>query len=381
MTGTSSSLGGRRVRRGRPRPTLSRGTCGARPHTTSLETQGLPARPRSMARRTRGDAPGSWHHVVNRGLAKRPLFEDRIDVRFFLSRLAREVRRGRIEIHAWCVLTTHFHLLVRSPIGELSEAMRRAENEHSRAFNRRHRRDGTLVRGRFLSKRVDSLTYRRTLVRYIDHNPVRAGLASHPGSYPWGSARQYTRGPRPNWLECSWVEAEVAGTGASDFSTGYLAHFGRVARGAVGVIDERTRRPRREASDDLDHLVHGAPSRIRSWMEKKARLADGTRPGLPVCDVRSVLRVIERNRSATGDWIVSPVGRTTNGWAVARAGMLKDLAGMSWVKMARVIESPEATCRLFHTWHGRLLIENEDYARRLAALGAAALRACFPRTR
>ncbi len=70
-----------------------------------------------MAQRARNDEPGSWHHVLNRGLAKRPLFEDRVDVRYFLSRLAREVRRGRLELHAWCVLTTHFHLLVRSPVG------------------------------------------------------------------------------------------------------------------------------------------------------------------------------------------------------------------------------------------------------------------------
>ena len=67
-----------------------------------------------MARRNRRDRPGSWHHVVNRGIAKRPLFEDKSDVRYFLSRLALEVRRGRLEIHAFCVLTTHFHLLVRT---------------------------------------------------------------------------------------------------------------------------------------------------------------------------------------------------------------------------------------------------------------------------
>ena len=70
-----------------------------------------------MARRNRCDTPGSWHHVVNRGIAKRPLFEDRDDIRYFLSRLAHEVRRGRIEVHAYCILTTHYHLLVRSPRG------------------------------------------------------------------------------------------------------------------------------------------------------------------------------------------------------------------------------------------------------------------------
>ena len=107
-----------------------------------------------MARRPRQDHPDSGHHVINRGLAKRPLFEDREDIRFFLSRLAHEVRRGRIEVHAWCVLTTHFRPLVRSQIGEVSEALRRSQNVYSRFLNRGHRRNGTLVRGRFFSKPV-----------------------------------------------------------------------------------------------------------------------------------------------------------------------------------------------------------------------------------
>ena len=71
---------------------------------------------------------------MNRGVAKRPLFENRGDARFFLARLARQIRLGRIEVHAYCLMTTHFHLLVRSPIGEMSEAMRRVQNEQLTAF-------------------------------------------------------------------------------------------------------------------------------------------------------------------------------------------------------------------------------------------------------
>jgi REP element-mobilizing transposase RayT len=80
--------------------------------------------------------PDTWHHVINRGIAKRPLFETRDDIRFFLERLARQNRLNRIEVHAYCMMTTHFHLLVRSPIGEPSKAMRRVQNEHTRRFNR-----------------------------------------------------------------------------------------------------------------------------------------------------------------------------------------------------------------------------------------------------
>jgi len=133
-----------------------------------------------MTRRPREDEPGSWHHVTNRALARRSFFETRADIRMFLSGIARAVRRGQIEVHAWCVLTTHFHLLVRSPKGELSAAMQRIQNQYVRYFNRRRQRDGSLVRGRFFSRHVDSFTYRRTLVRYIDANPVAAGLCRDP---------------------------------------------------------------------------------------------------------------------------------------------------------------------------------------------------------
>ena len=63
-------------------------------------------------------------------------------MRYFLSRVARAVRRGEIEVHSFCIMATHFHLLVRSPTGRLSEAMRRIQNEYVRYFNRKRRRDG-----------------------------------------------------------------------------------------------------------------------------------------------------------------------------------------------------------------------------------------------
>lgn len=68
---------------------------------------------------------------MNRGIARRSVFESRADVRYFLSRLARAVRRRELEVHAYCVMTTHYHLLVRSPLGRLSEGMRRIQNDSS----------------------------------------------------------------------------------------------------------------------------------------------------------------------------------------------------------------------------------------------------------
>jgi putative transposase len=107
-----------------------------------------------MSRRPRQDSPNRWHHVVNRAIAKRALFESRSELRYFLSRLAYQFRQGRIEVHAYCLLTTYYHLLLRSPTGERPEVMRCMQSAYSRYLNRRHLRDGCLTRGRYFSKPV-----------------------------------------------------------------------------------------------------------------------------------------------------------------------------------------------------------------------------------
>ena len=154
-----------------------------------------------MPRRRRLDAPGVWHHVMNRAVARRPIFERLEDVRYFLSRVAHAVRRGQLEVHAFCILLNHYHLLVRSLDGQLSDAMRRIQNEFVRYFNRSRRRDGPLFRGRFRSKPVRSGEYRWKLLRYIDANPVKAGLVGNPTLYPHGSASRFATGHPPPWLE------------------------------------------------------------------------------------------------------------------------------------------------------------------------------------
>lgn len=132
-----------------------------------------------MPRRPRVDEEDLWHHVFNRGLARRAVFEVEDDFRYFKSRLACASRRKDFEIQGYALLPNHFHLLVRSR-GRLSSGMNRVENEYVRWFNRRRGRDGSLFRGRFGSKPIRSHLYHSVLVRYLDFNAVEAGLAAEP---------------------------------------------------------------------------------------------------------------------------------------------------------------------------------------------------------
>jgi len=327
-----------------------------------------------MARRNRRDTPDSWHHVINRGIARRPLFEDRQDIRYFLSRLAREVRRGRIEIHAYCILTTHYHLLIRSPKGNLSEAMRRAQNEYSRTFNRRHRRDGTLIRGRFLSKPVDSLEYQANLLAYIDENPVQAGLASLPWNYPWCSAAHYVHRRGPIWLERSWVEEHTRSTAErKTFSPADYAGLARprLADGQRWLIEERLADPR----SGLDDLIGAAPPAVREWMTRKARLADGSEIGVAVCDIASVRAAVEAGR-AGGPWQIAPSRRGTDAWSLAEIGLLRLLAGLSLQRVSSETGMSLSSVRRRQAIHAELVGSNEEYGVRVGALGARALELC-----
>ena len=161
-----------------------------------------------MARRPRDDAAGRWHHVTNRGLAKRTMFEGERDFRMFLAFLAREVRAGRLEVHAFCLMLSHYHLLVRSPNGQLSVAMANVQREYSRWFNRSRRRDGPLVKDRFKSKVVRDMAYRCNVVTYIHDNPVSAKEVANQADFRASSAWYWARRQEhkmPKWLATDWI--------------------------------------------------------------------------------------------------------------------------------------------------------------------------------
>ena len=320
-----------------------------------------------MPRTPRGDAPGVWHHVMNRGLARRTVFESERDIRYFLSRLARSVRAGLLEVHAYCVLTTHFHLMVRSPRGELAEAMRRIQNEYVRWFNRARRRDGTLYRGRYRSRAVHSLAYREILVRYIDANPVSAGLVPDARLYPHGSARWYARERGPIWLSREWVEAWVRATSGAERSPEAYARFsgGTLSPSIERLVERRLKHASSDA-DPLDELLGAAPREVLGWMRRKATLADGTSVGLPVSDGSGVIRVILRARERDGAW---QTGRTrpVDIWAQVQVALLRDICAASFPEAGlRTALSPATAWNLYQRHLTSL--NDETYAQRVASL-------------
>jgi putative transposase len=141
-----------------------------------------------MARLPRTKAAGYPHHVIQRGNNRQQVFADAHDYERYLSLLHETAATHSVAVHAYVLMTNHVHLLVTPETDDgLSRFMQALGRRYVRAFNDRHGRTGTLWEGRFRSTVVASDRYFLACMRYIELNPVRAGLATEPVEYRWSS--------------------------------------------------------------------------------------------------------------------------------------------------------------------------------------------------
>jgi REP element-mobilizing transposase RayT len=155
-----------------------------------------------MARPLRIEYAGAFYHVMNRGAARNPVFLDPMEDRsMFLRVLDDAVRLWKIRVHAYSLMTNHYHLLLETPLPNLSRAMRHIDGIYTQRLNRRHRRDGPLFRGRFKSILVERESYFLELVRYIHLNGVKALLYRNAERDPNCSHASYLGlAEQPGWL-------------------------------------------------------------------------------------------------------------------------------------------------------------------------------------
>lgn len=143
-----------------------------------------------MARLPRLDLPGIPQHIVQRGNDRQPCFADNDDYLRYRQELREATDKYACALHAYVLMTNHVHLLVTPDApGGASRMMQAIGRRYVGTFNARYRRTGTLWEGRFKSALVDSHTYLLTCYRYIELNPVRAGMVRLPDDYRWSSHR------------------------------------------------------------------------------------------------------------------------------------------------------------------------------------------------
>ncbi len=157
-----------------------------------------------MARLPRYVIPGQPQHIIQRGNNRQAIFAAVADYQFFRDALVEAAAEHGLAIHAYVWMTNHVHLLAtpgfEHSIGKVLQSVGRRYVQY---FNRTYQRSGTLWEGRYRATVVDSEPYLLTLMRYIELNPVRAGMVATPQDYPWSSYRRNAMGrggPNGDWL-------------------------------------------------------------------------------------------------------------------------------------------------------------------------------------
>ena len=166
-----------------------------------------------MARLPRFFAKGYPLHIIQRGNNREPIFGAEPDYLFYLDCLQRAADEHALAIHAYVLMTNHVHLLA-TPSDEASapKTMQSVGRRYVQYFNYTYQRTGTLWEGRYRSTVVDAEAYLLSCMRYIELNPVRAGMVEHPAEYPWSSCRANALGEADSLLSPHGIYGRLAGS-------------------------------------------------------------------------------------------------------------------------------------------------------------------------
>ncbi len=164
-----------------------------------------------MARPLRIEFAGALYHITSRGNERKAIYFSDADREQFLETLERVCSRFGWICHAYCQMTNHYHLLIETPNGNLSNGMRQLNGVYTQYVNRTHNRVGHLFQGRFKGILVQKESYLLELARYIVLNPVRANMVAKPEEWKWSSYRATVGlAEIPACLFVDWVLAAFA---------------------------------------------------------------------------------------------------------------------------------------------------------------------------
>jgi len=154
-----------------------------------------------MSRPLRIQYPDALYHVMNRGRRGDEVFTEAEDYAAFIDLLKEIVDYYNVKVSAYCLMSNHYHLLVKTPDSNISRAMRHLNGVYTQRYNRIHHCDGPLFRGRYKAILVEADSYLLELLRYIHRNPLESNLVDNLQKYNWSSHKGYlSKAKKWDWL-------------------------------------------------------------------------------------------------------------------------------------------------------------------------------------
>jgi putative transposase len=164
-----------------------------------------------VPRKPRVQIPGGIYHLGTRGVRRETIYPQSADYELFGSIFGRVVERFEWRCHAYCLMPNHYHLLVETPVPNLSAGMQRLNSLYAQWFHELQGFTGHAFERRFFSRLVESTFDLLEVVRYVVLNPVRARLCDDPAEWRWSSYRALVGEARPApFLTCDWILAQFA---------------------------------------------------------------------------------------------------------------------------------------------------------------------------
>ena len=280
-----------------------------------------------MARPLRIEFPGAVYHVTSRGDRREAIFADDTDRAALLAVLGRTMVRFDAQVLAYCLMGNHYHLVLYTRQANLSLVMRQINGVYTQGFNRRHNKVGHVFQGRFKAILVDREAYLLELCRYVELNPVRAGMVVQPGQWPWSSYLAHTgQRPVPPWLDSTGLHRFILGRELSTVSDHRAAAL-RYAEWVAAAADMRL------WDEGLRHQIYLGDDAFVERMQALASRTNAIDPNIPK---------VQRGATKTfADWLLCCDGveqalyRGTREGGLTMTAMARELGrSVSWASKA-----------------------------------------------
>lgn len=219
-----------------------------------------------MSRPPRIQFPGALYHVTSRGNRRQILYTDRRDYLIWLDLLAEVVEKHAVRVHGYCLMPNHFHLIIETPLANLSASMHSLNARYCQHFNKRHGACGHVLQGRFHAILVEFNKQLLAVSRYVSLNPVRARLVQTASDWPWSNHRHFLAPEfAPPWLQTEWMLSQFGEPNSHE----RIVRYERFVMAGIGKpnplqFDDRMQNANREQALALHEYAERYPNRTEA---------------------------------------------------------------------------------------------------------------------